>query len=177
MAKISKTCPHCGRTFSEYDNPVPTVDIIITMEGGEIVLIKRKNYPYGWALPGGFVDYGETVEQAAAREALEETSLVVTGLRQFRVYSEPDRDPRQHTLSVVFTAHGTGLPTAADDAADVAVFAKENLPTPIAFDHEKILADYFAVPTGKNNVQEYKRFYVLRRRAPDAEKNYLRKRK
>ena len=143
MGKVRKTCPQCGHIFSEYRNPVPTVDIIIELEGGRIVLIKRKNHPHGWALPGGFVDYGETVEQAAAREAFEETSLVVTELRQFKVYSEPDRDPRQHTLSVVFTARGNGIPMAADDAAEVGVFTKGNLPTPIAFDHEKILADYF----------------------------------
>lgn len=143
MSKVSKACPHCGHTYQEYRNPVPTVDIIIAMEGGEVVLIKRKNPPYGWALPGGFVDYGETLEQAAAREALEETSLTVNELQQFHVYSAPDRDPRQHTVSVVFTARSNGVPVAADDAADAGVFTKENLPTPIAFDHEKILADYF----------------------------------
>ncbi len=119
------------------------MDIIIEMGAGKVVLIKRKNYPHGWALPGGFVDYGESVEQAAAREAHEETALNVENLHQFRVYSAPDRDPRGHTISVVFTAQGRGMPGAGDDAADLGVFSKENLPRPIAFDHEKILADYF----------------------------------
>jgi ADP-ribose pyrophosphatase YjhB (NUDIX family) len=144
VPRVKKSCPQCGHESSEYQNPVPTVDIIIEMENQAVVLIKRKNYPHGWALPGGFVDYGETVEHAAIREAREETSLQVEALRQFRVYSEPDRDPRQHTISVVFAARGKGTPRADDDAADLGVFSQENLPKPIVFDHEKILADYFA---------------------------------
>ena len=85
MPKVMKSCPQCGHEFNEYQNPVPTVDIIIEMENQAVVLIRRKNYPHGWALPGGFVDYGETVEQAAVREAREETSLQMEALRQFRV--------------------------------------------------------------------------------------------
>src|SRR3989304_1636029 len=100
------TCPDCG-TAVPPKNPFPTVDIIIEIEGKGIVLIRRKNPPYGWAIPGGFVDYGESIENAAVREALEETSLKVELLRQFHVYSSPDRDPRFHTISTVFTARAT----------------------------------------------------------------------
>ena len=96
-------CPHCKQAIEVYKNPVPTVDIIIEV-GAAIVLIKRKNPPYGWALPGGFVDYGESYETAAAREAEEETGLVVQNLQQFRTYSDPGRDPRQHTASTIFIA-------------------------------------------------------------------------
>ena len=136
------TCPECGITMPP-KNPFPTVDIIIEIEGKGIVLIRRKNPPNGWAIPGGFVDYGESIENAAVREALEETSLRVELLRQFHVYSSPDRDPRFHTISTVFVARATGSPIAADDAKDVGVFTKESLPGKIAFDHRKILDDYF----------------------------------
>jgi ADP-ribose pyrophosphatase YjhB (NUDIX family) len=143
MARKKKICPHCWKELLEYQNPVPTVDIIIELETPGIILIKRKNYPYGWALPGGFVDYGETVEMAAAREAKEETSLELESMRQFGVYSDPARDPRRHTLSIVFIAQGRGMPHAADDAEDLGIFTKSNLPAPIVFDHDKILQDYF----------------------------------
>ena len=124
-------------------NPVPTVDIIIELPVG-IVLIKRKNPPYGWALPGGFVDYGETLEAAAAREAREETSLDVELVRQFHAYSDPSRDPRSHTISTVFIARAAGVPRAADDAAETGIFRKDSLPSPICFDHARILEDYFS---------------------------------
>lgn len=130
----------------QYRNPVPTVDIIIETEheGKKgIVLIKRKNPPYGWAIPGGFVDYGETLEQAAVREALEETSLHVELLRQFHTYSDPARDPRQHTISTVFTAIAEGKPVGMDDAAEARIFTRDDLPEEIAFDHGHILNDYF----------------------------------
>ena len=136
-------CPYCGKEFSEYQNPIPTVDIIIEIKNEGIVLIKRKNFPYGWALPGGFVDCGETVEQAAVREAREETSLKVESLRQFRVYSDPKRDPRQHTITVVFIAQAQGTPYPEDDAADLGIFTCKSLPRPIVFDHEIIICDYF----------------------------------
>lgn len=128
---------------TQYRNPKLTVDIIIDI-GGKVVLIKRRNPPPGWALPGGFVDYGETVENAAAREAKEETSLDLCELRQFHVYSAPNRDVRGHTVSVVFTARGRGVPKADDDAQEIALFAHDSLPAAIAFDHRQILADYFA---------------------------------
>jgi len=135
-------CPNCKTKIQVYRNPVPTVDIIIEI-GEAIVLIKRKNPPHGWALPGGFVDYGESYETAAAREAAEETGLVVKNMRQFRTYSEPDRDPRQHTASTVFIARADAQPTAGDDAAEAKLFTEGNLPE-LVFDHSKIVADYFA---------------------------------
>jgi 8-oxo-dGTP diphosphatase len=126
------------------DLPRLTVDIIIQMKGdaNQIVLIKRRNPPAGWALPGGFVDYGETVEAAAVREALEETSLQIRLARQFHVYSDSRRDPRGHTVSVVFIASAEGEPVGADDAAEARVFEMNFLPEEIAFDHRQILLDY-----------------------------------
>jgi ADP-ribose pyrophosphatase YjhB (NUDIX family) len=141
--KASIICPHCGREVGMYRNPLPTVDILIRIDRG-VVLIKRKNPPYGWALPGGFIDYGESAEHAAVREAREETSLAVSDLKQFHVYSEPGRDPRHHTLTVVFTACAQGHPQAADDAAAIGVFTRDDLPDHIAFDHAKILDDFFS---------------------------------
>ncbi|MBM9536894.1 NUDIX domain-containing protein [Desulfobulbus alkaliphilus] len=141
-------CPTSEVARHPYRNPAPTVDIIIETEGG-IVLIERKNPPPGWALPGGFVDYGESYEQAARREAAEETGLAVTLLLQFHTYSNPDRDPRQHTASTVYIASASGQPTAGDDAGRAAIFHRHNLP-PLAFDHARILEDYFTFKeTGK----------------------------
>lgn len=137
-----RMCPACGQAIPAYRNPVPTVDIIIALDGG-VVLVKRKNPPIAWALPGGFVDYGESLEQAAVREAHEETGLTVRLGRQFHTYSDPGRDPRQHTVSTVFLATAQGTPVAGDDADEVAVFHEESLP-PLAFDHSRILGDYFA---------------------------------
>jgi ADP-ribose pyrophosphatase YjhB (NUDIX family) len=134
-------CPQCGHLFTGYRNPLPTVDIIIETAGG-IVLIERKNEPLGWALPGGFVDYGESLEQAAVREALEETNLHVRLVRQLKTYSDPDRDPRHHTISTVFIATSDGIPRAGDDAGNTGIFTDQNLPS-LAFDHARILADYF----------------------------------
>ena len=126
----------------KYKQPKLAVDAIIEI-ADKIVLIRRKNPPYGWALPGGFVEYGETLEQAVRREAMEETGLELLDLRQFHAYSEPDRDPRFHVVSVVFIAKGKGTPRAADDAAGIALFSKDELPEDITFDHKKILEDYF----------------------------------
>lgn len=134
-------CPHCQGDIEVYRNPVPTVDIIIEIED-KIVLIERKNPPHGWALPGGFVDYGESYETAAVREAEEETTIKVTNLQQFKTYSNPDRDPRQHTASTVFIATGTSNPIAADDALNAELFSKDNLPE-LVFDHQEILKDYY----------------------------------
>ena len=128
-----------------YRNPTPTVDIIIELidrPDRPIVLIERKNIPFGWAIPGGFVDYGEPVEVAAKREAKEETCLEVELIEQFYVYSDPNRDPRQHTLSIVFIATATGEPQAADDAKNIAIFAPWQLPKDLCFDHDKIIKDY-----------------------------------
>lgn len=127
----------------EFKNPIPTVDIIIELEDKGIILIKRKNPPYGWAIPGGFVDYGESLEDAAKREAKEETSLNVELIKQFHTYSDPKRDNRFHTISTVYIAKAKGEPKAEDDAAEIGVFKETNFPEPIVFDHKEILRDYF----------------------------------
>ncbi len=130
-------------------NPYLTVDVIIEIEdenGGQgVVMIERKNPPHGWALPGGFVDYGETLETAAVREAEEETSLEVELIRQFHAYSDPGRDERQHNVTVVFIARPLGgALEARDDAGRAEVFSQTSLPSEIAFDHADILSDYFS---------------------------------
>ena len=126
----------------DYQRPFLTVDIIIESQMG-MVLIKRANPPEGWALPGGFVAYGESLEVAACREAKEETGLDITIIRQFHTYSDPDRDPRHHTVTTAYIATAKGMPRAADDARDVRFFRPDDLPEPIVFDHKKILEDYF----------------------------------
>ena len=117
------------------------MDIIIETKGG-IILIDRKNKPFGWALPGGFVDYGESLEQAAMREALEETGLQISLKEQLKTYSAPDRDSRYHTISTVFIATAEGSPRAGDDASKADIFMEQDLPL-LAFDHAEILSDYF----------------------------------
>lgn len=122
--------------------PYVTVDCIIELPGG-FVVIERSNPPYGWALPGGFVDRGESLETAVRREMKEETGLKLSGLKLFGVYSYPGRDPRFHTISVIYTAQGVGRAKAGDDAQGLRVVArKELLKLKYAFDHKKILTDY-----------------------------------
>jgi 8-oxo-dGTP diphosphatase len=128
--------------------PKLTVDVIIEMEPRKVVLVRRRYPPPGWALPGGFVDRGESAEMAAAREAREETGLEVRDLRQFRLYSDPERDPRGHTASMVFTARAAGEPVGGDDAAEARVFPIDALPDEIAFDHRAVIADYAASSGG-----------------------------
>jgi 8-oxo-dGTP diphosphatase len=135
-----------------YRNPTPTVDVLIELDGrpGTVVLIKRANEPQGWAIPGGFVDEGEFLADAAVREAKEETELDVELQELFHCYSDPARDPRSHTVSTVFTARAAGAPSGSDDAAEAQVFALDALPSPIVFDHATILADYVVYrATGK----------------------------
>ncbi len=136
-------CPNCGGDVPVYRNPVPTVDIIVHFPGQGVVLVQRRNPPFGWALPGGFVDYGESVEQAAVREAKEETGLDVRLHGLLGVYSSPERDPRQHTMSVVFmtTCLDPKQLQAGDDAGDICLAQLDNLPF-LAFDHARILADF-----------------------------------
>ena len=136
-------CPRCGYPVKIYKNPIPTVDIIIEVDN-KIVLIRRKNEPFGWAIPGGYIDYGESAEDAAVREAKEETGLDVELKSLLGVYSKPDRDPRNHTITTVFIAKAEGTPKASDDALEIGLFDKDNLPQPIVFDHEDILKDYFS---------------------------------
>ena len=132
---------HLAPAEGGHRNPVPTVDAIIELAGG-VVLIRRRNPPHGWALPGGFVDVGETVEQAAVREAREETGLDVRLEALLHVYSDPARDPRKHTISVVFVATAEGSPIGQDDAEEARVFPLDGLPDDLAFDHGQILTDY-----------------------------------
>jgi len=143
VARQTIQCPKCKNEIEVYKNPIPTVDIIIEIESKGIVLIKRKNPPYGWALPGGFVDYGESLEEAAVREAKEETNLDVKLIEQFHTYSNPSRDPRHHSISTVYIGKTKGTPEAKDDAAEIGIFNDSSLPDAIAFDHRSILRDYF----------------------------------
>lgn len=151
-----KPCPHCGGEIVMYRNPTPTVDVVILVPGGMpdgdgVILIERLNPPFGWALPGGFVDVGETCEQAAVREMKEETGLdvILTGL--LGVYSDPKRDPRQHTMSVVYTGVARDISelAAGDDAGKAMVFPLGKWPE-LVFDHDRILADFLVRHTRMN---------------------------
>ncbi|MET0388790.1 MAG: NUDIX domain-containing protein [Polyangiales bacterium] len=125
--------------------PLLATDIIIELHdrpGHPIVLIERKHEPLGWALPGGFVDEGESVEAAAVREAAEEVNLEVTLTKLLGVYSDPDRDPRGHAVSVVWVAVAGGDPVPMDDAVALRTFDLDKLPSALAFDHARILEDY-----------------------------------
>lgn len=129
-----------------YRNPTPTVDILIELVDapGQLVFIERKNPPLGYALPGGFVDEGEWLADAAVREAKEETSLDVELVELFHVYSDPKRDRRQHTVSTVFIGRAHGMPVAGDDAARVMAAAPETVIDRLVFDHARIVGDYIA---------------------------------
>lgn len=121
--------------------PSPTVDVVILLPEDRVVLVRRKHPPHGWALPGGFVDAGETLEAAAVREAREETGLEVTLTDLLYAYSDPRRDPRRHTVSTVFVGRAAGEPAGGDDAAEARAFPWTALPSPLAFDHAEILGD------------------------------------
>ena len=125
--------------------PLLAADIIIELidlPERPFILIERANPPYGWAVPGGFVDVGERIEQAAVREALEEVSLQVRLTALLGIYSDPTRDNRGHTVTAVYIAEATGLPVAADDAKNCQLFTLDTLPSVLAFDHAQVLADY-----------------------------------
>lgn len=136
----------------EYRNPKPTVDVLIEIDSG-IVLIERKNPPHGWAIPGGFVDEGEPLEEAAVREMKEETSLDVVLTDLLYIYSDPRRDARHHTVTAVYVgrpARSDARPSAGDDAANLRIVDPANPPQPLAFDHARVLADYLEYKrTGK----------------------------
>ncbi|MBD3369366.1 NUDIX domain-containing protein [Candidatus Fermentibacteria bacterium] len=124
--------------------PELTVDAIIELDDGKVVLVERKNFPPGWAIPGGFVDPGETLAEAVRREALEETSLRIDVREIFHVYSQPSRDPRGHTVSVVYHCTASGEPEGGDDARTARAFSPDSLPEDIAFDHDKVLSQFFS---------------------------------
>ena len=147
-------CPQCGASVKEYTNPAPTVDVVVYTPEHGVLLIERKNIPLGHALPGGFVDCGESAEHAAVRELKEETNLDVTLDGLLGVYSKPNRDPRQHTLGVVFagTASNPDALCAGDDAAAAAYYPLDNLPPTLAFDHAEILKDFEEVLRGERTL-------------------------
>lgn len=151
---MSNKCPECGAICGDFRNPFPTVDIIIR-RGSQIAIIKRKNPPYGWALPGGFIDYRETSRDAAIREAKEETNLDVKNLQFFGVYDNPDRDPRAHMMSLVYFGEAEGEPKAQDDATEIRFIdiypllnpdtcrEEDRLDIELAFDHLQIIEDFY----------------------------------
>lgn len=124
------------------DSPLLTVDAIVEMQPGQVLLVRRGHPPFGWALPGGFVEMGESLETAVRRELREETGLELQDLRQYQTYSEPGRDPRFHTVTTVFTAMAGGTPVAGDDAREARLFSLDALPPDLCFDHPRVLDDY-----------------------------------
>lgn len=149
-------CPHCGKPYSAYRNPTPTADVVIYDPERGVVIIRRKNVPHGYALPGGFIDEGESAETAARREMLEETGLDVELTGLLGVYSSPDRDPRQHTITTAFTGRAKNPDSlkAGDDAAGAAWYQLDGVPEPLAFDHKRILADFAETLAGKRGLAQ-----------------------
>lgn len=136
----TRTCPSCGTQIETYKNPFPAADVLV-IRGDKVLLIERRNPPHGWAIPGGFIEYGEDAESAARRELNEETGLEASSLELLGVYSNPSRDPRFHTITVVYLGEAAGEPRAADDALSARWFALNELPAPLAFDHAQVIAD------------------------------------
>ncbi len=139
--EVRERCAECGAQVRTWQRPSVSVDLLILLET-ELVLVYRRNEPVNWALPGGYVDYGEPLEVAARREAKEETNLELEELEQFHAYSNPDRDPRQHSITTVFLARGRGELVAGDDAAQARRFTLDEIPHPLAFDHSRIVRDF-----------------------------------
>ena len=152
--KKDVVCPHCGKPYSCFRNPAPTADVIIHEPGRGVVIIRRRHTPIGFALPGGFIDEGEQAEEAAVREMREETGLDVELTGLLGVYSRPKRDPRQHTLTVVFTgkARNPDAICAGDDAAQAAFYPLDALPQPLVFDHAEILDHFKQALAGQRQV-------------------------
>lgn len=141
--KEIKTCPNCGCQWDEYWQPGVTADVIAEAPGGAgIYLIERRKFPPGWAIPGGFIEKDESLEETAVREFREETGMSVSLLAQLGTYSRPGRDPRKQTVSTVFVGIASGTPRAGDDAAKVKSYPPDRLPSDIAFDHRTIIGDY-----------------------------------
>jgi ADP-ribose pyrophosphatase YjhB (NUDIX family) len=136
---IRLSCPHCGNALDLWDQPRVTVDALVRNAAGQVLLVRRTRTPAGWALPGGFVDAGESLEEAVARELAEETGLRALRVSQFHTYSDPHRDPRHATVSTVFLVEAEGSPAAGDDAADARFYDPDRLPHPMAFDHADIV--------------------------------------
>lgn len=135
-------CEKCGAKIERYINPVPTADLILMdRHRSGLYLVERGNSPHGWALPGGFIEYGEDPRNAAEREGREETGLAIEMLSQFRAFGSPGRDPRHHTITIVFDAIGSGAPVAGDDAKNVCFFNWKEIPE-LAFDHGVIVEEY-----------------------------------
>ncbi len=145
--EVSGYLNHLLKTLA--GEPYCTVDVIIELPQG-VVIIERSNPPFGWALPGGFVDRDESLETAVRREAMEETHLELKNLRQFHTYSDPKRDPRFHTIDTVFIAQGEGVPKSGDDAKNLKVVPyDELLKGTYAFDHKQILKEYLGLALRK----------------------------
>ncbi|MBO4368743.1 MAG: NUDIX hydrolase [Desulfovibrio sp.] len=157
-------CPHCGKQFSRFCNPLPTADVIIYEPEKGVVIIRRLNEPIGYALPGGFIEEGEMAEAAAVREMQEETGLTVTLLGLLGVYSEPHRDPRSHTLTMVYVgrAEDWRLLKAGDDAANAAFYPLDALPSPLVFDHARIMDDFRAYLAKKRSLAALDRAFQNR---------------
>ncbi len=147
-------CPKCNTIVRKHSNPAPTADVIIYDEEKGIVLIERGNEPFGYALPGGFIDEGETVEYAATREMMEETNLEVELLGILGIYSNPKRDPRFHTMTTTFVGKAKDISklNAGDDAKNAQFYPIDALPNPLCFDHSKMISDFFNYLEGKQTL-------------------------
>ena len=142
-ARARINCPKCGEEIQIYKSPAPTVDAVLFTPERGILLVERKFEPLGWALPGGFVDYGEQLDVAIVREMKEELSLDTEIVKMFGVYSEPERDPRGHVISVVYILKSDGIPVAKDDAKAIKIIGLNNFENfDFVFDHKKIIKDY-----------------------------------